>query len=150
SYELAHFDFATRPLLALYGDTLAREFGPRALQTLRQQMIDGKRYRVRFQRGAGCREKWVPEGSVRVAEGVAELEGEWRPVEVVKSERALSRNVVNQRIDHIKRLLKWAVAEELVPPAVYQGLQAVRGLQKGRSDARETEKVKPVRDEWVQ
>jgi integrase len=37
-----------------------------------------------------------------------------------------------------------AVENELVPSSVLEGLRAVRGLQRGRSAARETEKVKPV------
>ena len=32
------------------------------------------------------------------------------------------RGVVNQRIGRVKRIFKWAVAEELVPPVVFQGL----------------------------
>jgi integrase len=55
-----------------------------------------------------------------------------------------ARGVVNQRIGRIKRLFKWGVENELLPPAVLQGLQAVRGLQRGRSKARETEPVRPV------
>jgi len=61
----------------------------------------------------------------------------------------LSRGVVNRRINRIKRLIKWAVAEELVPPSNYHALQAVAGLRYGRCDARETEPVKPVPDAWV-
>jgi integrase len=54
------------------------------------------------------------------------------------------RGVVNQRVGRLKRLFKWAVEQELVPPSVYHDLQAVRGLTKGRSAARETEPVGPV------
>jgi integrase len=46
----------------------------------------------------------------------------------------------------VKRIFKWAVAEELAPPAVYQALAAVTGLQRGRSAARETEPIGPVDD----
>jgi integrase len=46
-------------------------------------------------------------------------------------------------------MFKWAVAEELVPPAVYQALAAVPGLQRGRSKARESEPVCPVEDAVV-
>ena len=46
-------------------------------------------------------------------------------------------------------MFKWGVAEELVEPAVYHGLFAVAGLAYGRSDARETEPIKPVADEHV-
>jgi integrase len=54
------------------------------------------------------------------------------------------RGVVNNQIGRIKHLFKWAVENELVPPAVFQALSAVAGLRAGRSDARESEPVKPV------
>ncbi len=56
----------------------------------------------------------------------------------------LVRTVINQRVGRVKRIFKWAAAEELVPPSVYHGLQAVAGLQAGRSGARESDKVLPV------
>jgi integrase len=65
-------------------------------------------------------------------------------------QQALCRNVINQRIGRIRRLFKWAVEQELAPAAVLTGLQAVRGLQQGRSGARETEPVKPVPVEHVE
>jgi integrase len=61
----------------------------------------------------------------------------------------LSLNVVNQRTARIKHLFKWAVAEELVAPAVYQALQAVSGIPRGRDLARETAPVRPVPDAFV-
>jgi hypothetical protein len=63
---------------------------------------------------------------------------------------SISRGVINSRIDRIKRIFKWAVSEELVPPSVYEGLRAVAGLRYGRSDAREAEPVKPIADEWIE
>jgi integrase len=54
------------------------------------------------------------------------------------------RKNINRRIGRIKRVFKWATENELIPPSVYHGLQAVSGLKAGRSDARETEPVKPV------
>jgi len=60
-----------------------------------------------------------------------------------------SRKLVNSRINLVKRCFKWAVAEELVSPNVLPGLQAVQGLRYGRSEARETEPVRPVADEHV-
>jgi integrase len=59
-------------------------------------------------------------------------------------QEALARGVINQRIGRIIRVFKWAVGEELVPEAVWRALTAVRGLQKGRCKARETEPVRPV------
>jgi integrase len=63
--------------------------------------------------------------------------------------QGISRPVINHRIGRIKRMFKWAVAEELAPPSVYHGLQAVTGLTFGRSQARETEPTKPVPDLYV-
>jgi integrase len=60
-----------------------------------------------------------------------------------------SRKVINQRIGRVKRMFKWAVSEELVPPAVFHGLLTVSGLQLGRTAARETAPVKPVAQEVV-
>jgi integrase len=62
----------------------------------------------------------------------------------------LCRKTVNQRIGRLVRVFKWAVENELVPPSVHHGLKAVAGLRKGRSDARETEPVKPVPDAYVE
>jgi len=63
---------------------------------------------------------------------------------------ALARGVLNQRIGRLRRVFKWAVANEMVPPSVLQGLQAVGGLQRGRSTARETKRIKPVSEAAVE
>lgn len=60
-----------------------------------------------------------------------------------------SRRYINDMSDRIKRIFRWGVCEELVPPDVYHGLQAVPGLRKGRSKARETEPIVPVADAAV-
>ena len=59
------------------------------------------------------------------------------------------RGFINQWVGRIRRVFKWAVAEELVPPAVDQALAAVTGLQRGRSKARESAPVEPVPDAVV-
>ena len=56
----------------------------------------------------------------------------------------ISLGVVNKYVGIIKRLFKWASENELVPASVYHGLQTVKGLQHGRSSARETDTVVPV------
>jgi integrase len=61
-----------------------------------------------------------------------------------------SRSYINDNIDRIRRMFKWAVSEQLVPPAVYQALQTVPGLRKGRTAARETPPVRPIGDDVVQ
>jgi integrase len=65
-------------------------------------------------------------------------------------QRPLARGLINQRVGRIRRLFRWAVAEELISEPVYRALMAVPGLQCGRSPARETEPVRPVADAVVQ
>ncbi len=57
----------------------------------------------------------------------------------------LARKTINDRIACIKRLFRWAASEELVSAGAYQALLTVEGLKRGRSGARETKKVLPVR-----
>ena len=65
-------------------------------------------------------------------------------------EGRLCRRVINDRINRIKRIFKWAVSEELVVPTVYEGLRAVDGLRYGRCAARESEPVGPADDAAIQ
>ena len=62
----------------------------------------------------------------------------------------LARKCVNGRVNRIRRMFRWGVAEELVAPTVLQALQAVAPLKKGRSAARETAPVRPVPDEHIE
>ncbi|MCA9080686.1 MAG: tyrosine-type recombinase/integrase [Planctomycetaceae bacterium] len=64
-------------------------------------------------------------------------------------EDGLSRGVINNRVNRIRRFFKWAVAEELIPLSVLEGLRAVAGLKRGRTAARETAPVQPVSNEFV-
>ena len=74
-----------------------------------------------------------------------------------------SRKSVNARVERVRRIFKWAVAEELVSPLVYQALSAVADhpitvVAAGRTDAGvhacaqvahfETRAERPVRG-WV-
>ncbi len=61
----------------------------------------------------------------------------------------LSRKEVNRRVNIVRRIFKWAAAEELVPAPVHAALTVVSGLQKGRTTARETEPILPVDDAVV-
>lgn len=56
----------------------------------------------------------------------------------------LARGVINKRISRIKRLFAWAIENEHLRGPICQELAAVKGLPKGRSNARETAKVRPV------
>jgi integrase len=68
--------------------------------------------------------------------------------EFIKNE--LSRRECNRRTDLIKQAFRWAVENELAPAGTYHALQAVTGLRKGRSQARETTPIGPVPDEILE
>lgn len=63
--------------------------------------------------------------------------------------QGLCRNVINQRATCVKRIFRWAVGEQRLPPTVLQALSAVEPLRVGRTAARETAPVRPVPDEHV-
>jgi integrase len=67
-----------------------------------------------------------------------------RAVRDAMVEQGLARTTVNARIKRIRRAFKWAVGVELIPPSVHQALQAVEGLQRGRTEAPEPDPVGPV------
>ena len=60
------------------------------------------------------------------------------------------RRHVNKQINRVRRMFKWGVENELVALEVYQALQTVSGLSKGRSDVREGKSVQPVAGASVQ
>jgi integrase len=55
-----------------------------------------------------------------------------------------SRPYFNKQINRLKRMFRWAVAEEMVSPSVVHGLGAVTAIRKGEPGVRETEPVGPV------
>jgi len=60
-----------------------------------------------------------------------------------------ARKSINKDVHRIKRMFRWGVEEELLPPGVYDKLRAVTPLPKGKTPARETGKVPPVPAEHV-
>ncbi len=64
--------------------------------------------------------------------------------------RPWCRRSINLHTYRVRSVFRWAVENELVPSSVLHGLQAVRGLQLGRSPARETGSVKPVPEAYVE
>jgi integrase len=59
-------------------------------------------------------------------------------------EQGLSRKYINDSVNRIRRMFKWGVENELVSPEVLHSLQAISGLKKGRSGAKEVPPVQPV------
>ena len=62
----------------------------------------------------------------------------------------LSRGYINASMSRIRRMFRWAAAEELVPIQTFQALSTVPGLRRGRGAARETGPVRPVADDVVE
>jgi integrase len=58
----------------------------------------------------------------------------------------LCRNRINKDTARIKRMFRWGAGKRLLPASVCASLATVEGLHAGRSDAVETEPVRPV--EW--
>lgn len=54
------------------------------------------------------------------------------------------RTFINTEVGKIRRMFRWAVAEELVLSDVLESLRAVQGLRLGELGARESEPVQPV------
>jgi integrase len=64
-------------------------------------------------------------------------------------EKGWSRTYVNAQVDRVRRMFRWAASEELLPPGVHEGLRAVSGLRAGKTEARETKKVRPAAAECI-
>lgn len=65
-------------------------------------------------------------------------------VQSVMIEAGLSRSTINQRVNKIKRMARWAASKGWVSGNTLYALNAVTPLPAGRTKARETEPVKPV------
>lgn len=72
-----------------------------------------------------------------------------RRVREAMVESGLSRKVINSRINRIRRMFKWAVAEDLVGPEVLERLRALEPLRPGRGGTERTP-VRPVTWETVE
>ena len=75
---------------------------------------------------------------------------ELKTVRQVMVDRDLCRNVVNARVNRIRRIFRWGVESELVEPNTLHAMEAVSPLKRGRTNALETERVEPVADSHVQ
>jgi integrase len=62
-------------------------------------------------------------------------------------DEGLTRSGCNRLTGIVKRIFRWATEQEFIPPTIHHGLAAVRGLLKGRTEARDNEPVGPVSDD---
>ncbi|MEN8127075.1 MAG: site-specific integrase [Planctomycetota bacterium] len=72
-----------------------------------------------------------------------------KEVREVMIDKKWCRNQINHRIGAIRRMFKWAVSEQFVSPMILHGLQAVTGLKRGRTRAKENKRVLPVDEKHV-
>lgn len=63
---------------------------------------------------------------------------------------AWSRKYINQQVQRIKRMFRWAASHELIPADVYRTLDTVESLKRGRTTAREGRRVEPVPPERIE
>jgi integrase len=85
-------------------------------------------------------------GSIKVCEFRA------KGLKIVREEmvrKGWCRTNINKMVGRLKRLFRWGVENDIVPAEVYQSVCAVGGLRWGRSEARESDPVKPVADSVV-
>jgi integrase len=127
--EVATIRYALRFVRQLYGHTLAKDFGPLALKAVRQAMVEHpvtRRFKVVDPETRQTREE----------------------AKVIR--HGLARRYINKQVGRIKRMFAWAVEEELVPVTVHQALLRIKGLKKGKGQAREKPRVQPVPDAFVE
>ena len=106
--------------------------------------------------GQPTKEVWIVKASLRPlrqAYGTTPA-NEFAPdrlkvVQAAYVRQGLCRNEVNRRVNNVRRMFKWAVAEGLVSPSVWHGLQCVAPLKRGRCGVRESKAVRPVDDAVV-
>jgi integrase len=61
----------------------------------------------------------------------------------------LARPTINARVMRVRRVFAWGAEEDLVPASICADLKALKGLQTGRTRAKEPKPIKPVPDAWV-
>jgi integrase len=72
-----------------------------------------------------------------------------REIRGAMANRNLARSTINGRVDHIRRMFKWAASHELIPASIPEALATVPGLREGEYGVRESEPVKPVPEHMI-
>lgn len=74
---------------------------------------------------------------------------EFTPIKLKAARQAmidagLCRTNINRQVHRIRQVFNWGVEHSYVPVVVYQALRAVSALRAGRTEARESDPVRPV------
>jgi integrase len=64
--------------------------------------------------------------------------------------QGLARKYLNKQVQRIVRAFAWGVEEGLLPVTVPQALRCVKGLRKGKGEAREKARIGPVPEAYVE
>jgi integrase len=143
--ELKNYKHALRHLRALFATSAAGEFSPKKFKAVRQHMVEARQYQVRPADAPDAKPRWLGQDAVNLEENLARLKGKkWVKVEVLGSRQALSRTVINRHLVRIRAVFSWAVGEELISPAVAQGLREVKGVQQGDRQVKESKPRPPA------
>lgn len=59
-------------------------------------------------------------------------------------DKGMARSTINRNQRRLVRIFKWAAAEEMISPNIWQALASVEGLRKGRTAAPEAKPIPPV------
>lgn len=59
------------------------------------------------------------------------------------------RSHINKQISRLKSMFRWGAEQEMICGSVFHALLAVKGLKRGRTDAAESDPVRPVPDELL-
>ncbi len=83
-----------------------------------------------------------------------DLAGEFGPLKLQAVQQAMirlgwGRQHINKQIGRVVRMFAWAVSQELIPAGVAHALREVKGLHRGRTEAKELAPVLPVADSVV-
>lgn len=70
-------------------------------------------------------------------------------VQAAMVDKGWCRTRINAQVNRVRRMFKWGVSQEVVPPMVLMGLKAVPSLRKGHTTAPERPPVEPVPDSLV-
>lgn len=133
SSEYSNIRQAIRPVAKLYSDLRAADFGPVQFKAVRQMLIESECTRMKPKRNTKTKRR-KPKATV---------------VDKQVSRPKLSRGYTNDLMKRVCRMFRWAATEGMLPASTYDTLRLIPSLQRGRTEAREAESVKPVPESLV-
>lgn len=122
--EFLNLKLALRDFRATFGKSLVREFGPKLLKDFIRSMLAPRLRRKR----------------------IIDSDGKPRTIDI---EHTLGQRTINQRIQRVIRMFKWATEEEIIPLGINiaASLAAVPLLRNGRFGVKPPRRIQPARQE---